>query len=83
MTVLVTLPDGRVFDARSALPRIFSAVRQAQVVSLRKMRSADERRAFIEHVERSEGLECGRALRAAYVADREARRDQSQQGGQG
>lgn len=70
----VTLPDGQTFAAGSVLPRIFEAVQAQHLANLRRISTTDGRREYLANVDRSEGIEAGRALREAYMADRDARR---------
>lgn len=71
---MVTLPDGRTFPAGSEIVRIYAEVQALHLARLRMIPDSAARRVYCEGVDRSEGIESGRALRAAYLEDRERRK---------
>lgn len=69
-----TLPDGRVFPAKSEIVRIDKEVRAAHIAAMNRL-DTEGRRAYLQRVERSEGKESLERLKAEYLKQWEARKN--------
>lgn len=71
---MVTLIDGREFPAGCVLVRHDREVMDSHMQRLREIRSAADRRTYLECVERSQGKAWRDALAAEYAKDWEKRK---------